>query len=77
MYVRSDPKGSFRAVPESKLYLDSYPAPSGAATDADKVAGFTQRQSLRLLVLLYPNALCASSGADFMNRSVKTARGRP
>ena len=42
-------------MPEAKLCLDGYPVPSGVAADADKVAGFTQRQSLRLL--LYPNAL--------------------
>ena len=52
--LRAEP-GRFRAVPEAKLCLDGYPAPSGKADDPDKAAGFTDRASLRLA--LYPNAL--------------------
>jgi len=52
--LRAEP-GRFRAVPEAKLCLDGYPAPSGKADDPDKAAGFSDRASLRLA--LYPNAL--------------------
>lgn len=52
--LRAEP-GRFRAVLDSKLCLDGYPAPSGKANDPDKVAGFGDRGSLRLA--LHPNAL--------------------
>ena len=47
--------GRYRAVAESKLLLDGYPAASRSPTDADREAGFVSQKELRLL--LYPNAL--------------------
>lgn len=47
--------GSYQAVSEAKLALDSYPTASRSPIDTERVAGFSSQKDLRLL--LYPNAL--------------------
>lgn len=47
--------GRYRAVAESRLSLDGYPAASRSPTDAERQAGFASQKALRLL--LYPHAL--------------------
>ena len=55
VYQLAASPGKYRAISEDKILLDSYPAASRAAGDADTIAGFKGQKDLRLV--LRPNAL--------------------
>ena len=48
-------QGHFQALSEATYCLDGYPSPSGKADDPERIAGFVNREALRLP--LYPDAV--------------------
>jgi len=55
VFKLSCPQLRFRAVPDSMLSLEGYPAASRSPKDPERQKGFTSQKELRLV--LYPNAL--------------------